>query len=231
MPGMKKLGIYSIYAALTASSIPAAMGQENEAVPASLSLQFTGLKWAQSSTKYSDEDITRKSTSLMTGDLVDAVVYATISKWNVYFYPFQDINALVSLSYMVRDDLEVGVDVGLNSSKLKEPKSEFSSDLLGAFVTWGVGFEGFSLENFAVLDYTRVESTTLNTTTNMDETSKVTGSFVKISSTAVVPIAKNAHYLAGIWAAAERGTNHALDTTKKSSQFGLMLAGLRLTLD
>lgn len=142
---MKKFGIYSIYAALTASSIPAAMSQENEAVPASLSLQFTGLKWAQSSSKYSDEDITRKSTSLMTGDLVDAVVYATIGKWNVYFYPFQDINALVSLSYMVRDDLEVGVDLGLNSSKLKEPKSEFSSDLFGAFVTWGVGFEGFSL--------------------------------------------------------------------------------------
>ncbi|MDQ3231307.1 MAG: hypothetical protein M3Q07_05750, partial [Pseudobdellovibrionaceae bacterium] len=169
--------------------------------------------------------------SLMTGDLVDAFVYATIGKLNLYFYPFQDVNSLVSVSYMVRDDLEVGVDLGLNANRIKEPKSELSSDLFGAFVTWYVPVGSYSLENMALVDFTRVESTDLNSLTNEEETSKHTGSYMKISSTIIVPISKNAFYFAGIWVAAERGKDHTSDVTKKSSQFGLTLAGLRLTVD
>jgi hypothetical protein len=60
---------------------------------------------------------------------------------------------------------------------------------------------------------------------------KVTGNFLKLSSNIVVPIAKNAWYMAGVWWASENGKNQSTDTTKKSTQFGLTLAGLRLTID
>lgn len=228
---MKKSGIYFVSALLIGSSGSTAWAEEKEEASASFSVQFSGLRWAQSKTKYSDEDSKREMTTLMTGDLVDSLVWATVGKFNLYFYPFQDINSLVSLGYMIRDDLEVGVDLGLNSSKMKDPKSELSSDLFGAFVTWSVPFDGYILENFAVLDVTRSEATEINSTTNEEETTKITGNFFKISSSVVVPIAKNASYMAGVWWAAENGKNQATDVTKKSTQFGLTLAGLRLTIE
>ncbi|WP_141731600.1 hypothetical protein [Oligoflexus tunisiensis] len=234
---MKKFAVYCISAVLLSSSLQASATEEAEAgsaateSTASYSLQFSGLKWAQSKTKYSDEATSRDATSLMTGDLVDASVWASIGKWNVYFYPFQDVNALASVSYMLRDDLEIGIDLGLNATRVKEPKNEVSSDLYGIFTTWSVPFESFILENLAVLDMTRVETTSFNSTTGEDESTKVTGSYLKLSSTIVVPLAKNAAYLAGVWWASESGKNDGTDTTRKSSQFGLTLAGLRLTLD
>lgn len=228
---MKKLRIFFMSALLFGGSTRAAWAEESESTSASFSFQFSGLRWAQSKTKYSDEDSNREMTSLMTGDLVDSSVWATIGNFNLYFYPFQDINSLVSLGYMIRDDLEIGVDLGLNSSKLKDPKSELSSDLVGAFVTWSVPLASYVLENFAVLDVTRSESTDINSTTNEEETTKITGNFFKISSSIVVPLSKNASYLAGVWWAAENGKNHAADTTKKSSQIGLTLAALRLTIE
>lgn len=231
MQSIKKIGLYFIYLALIGNSAPAAFAEDSGPALASLSLQFSGLKWDQTKTKYSDEDSARESTSLMTGDLVDASVYAAIGKVNLYFYPFLDLNSLVSIGYMIQDNLEVGIDLGLNASKIKEPKNELSSDLMGAFTTWTVAFDGFALENFAVLDFTRVESTMYNSTTNEDDKTKVTGTFMKVSSTVVVPIAKNAFYMGGIWLAAERNKNDTLDVTKNSTQFGLMLAGLRLTVD
>jgi hypothetical protein len=228
---MRKSGIYVMAVLLIGSSGATAWAEENESTPASFSLQFSGLRWSQSGTKYSDETSKREVSSLMTGDLVDSLVWATIGKVNLYFYPFQDVNSLVSLSYMVRDDLELGVDLGLNANKTKEPKSELSSDLLGAFVTWSVPVEDYVLEHFAVLDVTRTEATEINSSTNEEETNKVTGNFFKISSSIVIPIAKNAYYMAGVWWAAENGKNHATDTTRTSTQFGLTLAGLRLTVD
>jgi nucleoside-specific outer membrane channel protein Tsx len=234
---MKKLATYSISAALLSCSLPALAVDDapTTAAPpestASLSLQFSGLAWDQSTTKYSDEETSRDSTSLMTGNLVDASIWASFGPWNVYFYPFQDMNALASVGYMLGDDLEIGIDLGLNATRLKEPKNEVSSDLFGIFTTWSVPFDDFILENFAVLDITRMETTSFNSVTGEDEKTKVTGNYVKLSSTVVVPLAKNAAYLAGIWLASETGKNDGTDTTRRSSQFGLMLAGLRLTLD
>ncbi len=218
--------------ALLIGSLSSAAGAEEKEEPgASFSFQFSGLRWAKSKSKASDEDTNRELTTLMTGDLIDSSVWATVGKFNLYFYPFQDVNSLVSLGYMLRDDLEIGVDLGLNSSKWKDPKSELSSDLFGVFATWSVPFDGYVLENFAVLDVVKSESTEINSTTTEEETTKITGNFLKISSSVVIPLAKNASYLAGLWWAAENGKNHADDTTTKSTQFGLTLAAFRLTID
>ncbi len=228
---MKNSGKYLISALVMGSMTSTAWAEEKDEPGASFSLQFSGLRWAKSKSKASDEETSRDLTTLMTGDLVDSSVWATVGKFNLYFYPFQDVNSLVSLGYMLRDDLEIGVDLGLNSSKLKDPKSELSSDLFGAFATWSVPFDACVLESFAVFDLVKSESTEINSTTGEEETTKLTGNFLKISSSVVIPLAKNASYLAGVWWAAENGKNHADDTTTKSTQFGLTLAAFRITID
>jgi hypothetical protein len=204
---------------------------ENEPIAASLSLQFTGLRWALSDTKYSDEADKREITTLTSGDLVDSLIWATINKVNIYFYPFQDSNALLSIGYMVRDDLEIGLDLGVNTSKVKNPKSELSSDLLGIFSTWIVPVGDYALENVGIFDVTSAKSTEINGTTGEEDSVKVTGTFFKLSSSIVIPIAKNAWYMGGLWWASENGKNMSADTTKKSTQFGVNVAGLRMTIE
>jgi hypothetical protein len=125
----------------------------------------------------------------------------------------------------------VGVDLGLNANKFKNPNSEISSDLFGIYGFWTVPFENNFLENSAVLDVTRTESNGMNSTTNEEETTKETGSFLKISSTMLFPIAKNAWYMTGVWWAAENGKNHTADTSRKSTQIGITLAGFRITME
>jgi len=224
---MKNFGVCFLSVLLTGSS----MAAENDTIPASLSLQFTGLRWAQSETKYNPEPGKRDLTKLTSGDLVDSLLWATVDKVNLYFYPFQDTNALLSIGYMVRDDLEVGIDLGLNASKVKVPKSELSSDLFGAFTSWIVPVGDSALENIGILDFTRSKSTEMNTTTGEDQSITVTGDFFKVSSSIVIPIAKNAWYTGGVWWAVENGKNHADKTTKKSTQFGINLVGLRITIE
>jgi len=207
------------------------MAADNEPIPASLSMQFTGLRWAQSQTKYSDEAEKREITTVTSGDLVDSLIWATVDKVNLYFYPFQDSNALLSIGYMVRDDLELGIDLGLNASKVKNPKSEISSDLFGLFATWIVPVGDYALENAGIFDVTSSESTEINTTTGEEDSIKVNGTFFKVSSSIVIPIAKNAWYMGGLWWAEENWKNTSADTTKKSTQFGINLAGLRMTIE
>jgi hypothetical protein len=228
---MKNFGVCLVSVLLIGGSLSPAWAEENEPPSASFSFQFSGLRWAKSETKYSDEADSSELTSLMTSDLVDSTVWATIGKFNIFFYPFQDANSLVSLGYMFNSSFELGVDLGLNANKIKNPKSELSSDLFGVYGLWTVPFEESFLENFAVLDFTRTESTDVNSTTNEEETTKITGSFLKISSTLLFPIAKNAWYMAGVWWAAETGKNHTTDTNKKSTQIGITLAGFRITME
>jgi hypothetical protein len=228
---MKTFGFYFVSALLIGISSMPAHAEENESPGASFSLQFTGLRWDQSRTKYSDESKAWDSIHLKTGDLVDAVVWATIGRLNVYFYPFLDSNALVSVGYMLREDLEIGFDLGVNATRIEEPKTEMSSDLMGAFITWSLPFEYHILENYAVFDFTRGETTNVDTSTQEEETRKQSGSYFKVSSTVIVPLAKNVWYMTGLWWAAENGKDHTTRVTKKSSQFGLTVAGLRLTVD
>lgn len=224
---MKNFGIYCMSLLVATGSFAA----ENEPIAASLSLQFTALRWAQSDTKYSDEATKREITTLNSGDLVDSLIWATIDKVNLYFYPFQDSNALLSIGYMVRDDLEIGLDLGVNTSQVKNPKSELSSNLLGVFATWIVPVGDYALENVGIFDVTSSKSTEVNTTTGEEDSIKVNGTFFKLSSSIVIPIAKNAWYMGGVWWASENGENMSADTTKKSTQFGINVAGLRMTIE
>lgn len=202
----------------------------DEARPASLSLQFSGLKWQESHSKEDGTDGTIKATQQLTADLVDATLWLTFDgRWNFYLYPFQDANALLSLGYMLRDDLEIGIDLGLNSTKVTNPDAEVKSDIFGVFGTWSVPVSSFMLENVAVYDLLTLKVKETDPVSGAMTSSKTTGSYMKISSTVVLPLAKNAQYLGGVWYATDDSKTAGIKL--KKSQFGLLLAGIRITVD
>jgi len=201
-----------------------------EAKPASLSLQFSGLKWQESSSKEDGADATTKATQTLTADLVDGTLWLTFDeRWNFYLYPFQDANALLSIGYMLREDLEIGVDLGLNSTKVTDPDAEVKSDIFGAFATWIVPVSSYALEIGAVYDLLTLKVKEADAVTGDMTTSNTTGSYMKVSSTLVIPLAKNAQYIGGVWYATDDSKTAGVKT--KQSQLGLLLAGIRITLD
>jgi hypothetical protein len=235
---MQGLNILVISLVLFGCGLPffaEAQAEDAEANPATFTFQYSGLRWTTNTTKSTDqngEETEQKSTSLLTADLVNSMVYMTIDgKLKLYFYPFQDGNALVSAGYKVRDDLEVGLDLGINSTRIDQPKSTSQASLFGGFATWSVAFPTFVLENGIVLDSSSFKTLNTNGITGEEETSEFSGAFLKVGFTAVVPIAKNAAYFTGAWFAMDHSKNKAVDAKLSSSQFGITLAGLRITLN
>ncbi len=216
-------------------SFSAARAEEEGPLPATLTFQYSGYKWNSTTSKSTDtngNETERKGTSTLTADLVDSLIYVTIGgKLNLYLYPFQDGNALASVGYMVRDDLELGIDLGLNSTKIDEPKEEDHATLFGAFATYTVPVSNFALENAVVIDMTKLNSSSVSETTGAESTTEINGVFIKASVNAIIPIAKNALYFAGPWLAIDNTKNASSDSKRASSQFGLTLAGLRITVD
>ncbi len=235
---MQGLNILVIYLVLLGCGLPffaEARAEDAEASPATFTFQYSGLRWTANTIKSTDqngEKTEQRSTSLLTADLVNSMVYMTIGgKLKLYFYPFQDGNALVSAGYKVRDDLEVGLDLGLNSTRIDQPKETSQASLFGGFATWSLAFPTFVLENSIVLDSSSFKTLTTNGLTGEEETREFSGAFLKVELTAVVPIAKNASYFAGAWFAMDHSKDNSVDAKLSSSQFGITLAGLRITLD
>ncbi len=201
-----------------------------EETPASVSLQFSGIKYAQTSktSKVSGSEATTKTNTVATSDLVDAYLWVTIGKFNFYAYPFQDASALFSASYMVRDDIEWGFDIGYNTIKEDEPKSDKTRNIYGTFATYYVNAGPFSLENSLTLDLTKT-STLTTSETGMETKDSMKGNFFKLAVVALYPLSKNAWYFGGI--------NYSIQNDKDDNgqtdtynQFGVTLAGLRVTL-
>ena len=213
---------------------PKALADEGSS-PATFSFQYSGLKWSASTNKTSPAngaaESERKISSLLTSDLADSMVFATIDKFNIYFYPFLDGNALASISYMVRPDLELGIDIGLNATKVDSPKFNRNDSIYGAFATWSVPVDTMHLENMLIVDRSSRKITDLNPSTNIESTEESSSLFIKGSTLLVVPLAKNASYLGGVWIASSSATDKTNDIKSTSHQYGLVLAGFRITLE
>lgn len=220
-------------ATLPLISVTQAQGAEKEEEKASLSVQFSALKWSSTKTKETESgtESEQQGTSLITGDLVDSTLYLTTGKWNFYLYPFQDSNALVSGSYMVLDNLELGLDFGIQSQKVDKPKTEDRSTLFGFFATHFLAIGDNTLESGAVIDATSFRSTSTNPNTNEESTAESSGIFIKLSANYVVPLSKNLWYYGGAWVALQNEKPKSGDDKTATSQFGLTFAGIRSTVN
>jgi len=208
-----------------------AMGEEPS--KASFSLQFSGLRSSTTTTKVEQNGIEQssKTSSILTLDLVDAYVWLTWDRFNVYLYPFQDANALFTATYMVTETVELGFDFGFNTTKTDQPKDELTARIFGLTGTLYTPLPNdITLETGLVLDATENKNVFIDNA-GLETSSTSKGRFGRLNVGVVVPLAKNAWYYGG--ASLSLQTTKTDNTSKKStaSQFGLTLAALRVTLD
>ncbi|MCX6127667.1 MAG: hypothetical protein NTX25_01220 [Proteobacteria bacterium] len=207
---------------------------EDENPPATLTFQYSGLKWNTVTTKTSPAigaEVERKTTSLLSSDLADAAVYASMNKFNVYFYPFLDSNALVSLSYMVQSDLELGFDLGVSHIKVNGSSNELSDSLFGIFAIWSKPISTMTLENSLTLDATSSKSVSFNEITQQESKTQISGKLIKAMSIVLVPLSRNASYFGGLWLGVENKKDSTDGEKTAKTQFGITLAGLRISLE
>ncbi|HYX34932.1 MAG TPA: hypothetical protein VE954_17685 [Oligoflexus sp.] len=190
---------------------------------AKFSLQIPVLKYTTSSIKTESPQgsSNEKVNDLSTQVLDDGFIGITLGKLGLYLYPFDDGNHLVSAGYMITDNIELGVDLGLNQSSSQGAGTKDSTQI-GAWGYYYSTLGSLGLENGLSLNTSsRTDRNPPNPDAKSDEFS------IKISSTVVYPLAKNLRYLGGAFI-----RNKSLDgdggIKTSTFQFGFILAGLRL---
>jgi hypothetical protein len=181
------------------------------------------------------DSVKSKETTLTTAPLDESYVTLSWGKVSVYIYPFADLH-LTSLSYMVTDEVELGLDLGLNSSSVDKPKSSSAENLVGVFATYYAELGANSLEALLIVDQTQTknETTTVDETSGAETKSETTSTvmLVKPSVTVLVPLNKTMKYFAGLAYSMETSEEKVGDAKTKVSTntFSATLAGVRFTL-
>ena len=209
---------------------PCATAVYADEAPATVSLQFSGIKYVHTdkTSKFGGSEAKSKTQTYATSDLVDASLWVTVDKFNFYVYPFQDASALFSASYMVRDNFEWGFDFGYNSSKEDSPKNKSDRNIYGTFGTYYCNAGPISLENTLIFDLTK--SSTLTTAeTGAESEDSLKGNFFKAAVVGLYPLTKNAWYFAGINYSIQNDKDNN-GRTEEFHQASVTLAGLRVTL-
>lgn len=203
---------------------------EAEAPRATVGMQFSGLKYSSTINKTQGAGVSasKKTTSTVTSDLVDAYIWVSTQDFNFYLYPFQDGNALVSLGYMINQQFELGLDFGYNTTRDDQPKYELTRTIYGVFATHFLPLGAWTLESLLLYDISRGKSEKLNGL-GIEQTTTIQGSFLKLSATAVYPLRSNLWYYASLWYSVQDEKDSS-DITDKYQQVSLTIAGLRLAI-
>ena len=175
---------------------------------------------------------TVKTTQSKTSDLSGSYVEASWGKANLYLYPFFD-SKMLSASYYVIDALEVGLDLGVNSSTVDKPKSNANSTLVGVFGLYTVHLtKAIALENSLNIDMTTSSSKVTETVAGVATETKTKNSdlAVKLIVNAVVPLAKNIQYLGGLSYTSDHNDNKQDKMKTTTGTLGVNLATVRLIL-
>lgn len=185
-----------------------------------------------SSKDESDAEVDTQASSLETAQLAGAYVSLMMDKCMLYFYPFADLK-YVSASYMLGESAEIGVDFGINSSKLDKPKSESSSTQVGFFAGYFAPLvkDKINGEYYAFFSQTSTTATdeVLTGTTLAEQKSDTIGTSIKVTAEAVVTLAKNVSYVGGLSYAINAAKDNEAKSSSSSNQLGIRLAAIRMT--
>lgn len=203
---------------------------------ASLTLNFSVLNYSMNSKSDTPDGGTKtssKETKLDTAKVGGAYAQFTLGNFNVYLNPFGD-DKKVSPSFMVIPDfLEVGLDIGLNSTSVDKPAKMSTNDTtLGLFAWVYPKLGSMTSEIGLVIDQvSNKESDESSGTAVKKESSNMTE---MVAANIVVPLAKNFNYVGGLSYTNGAGTVKEPATSKgknTSGEFGLNLVSLRYTID
>lgn len=196
---------------------------------ASLFLQFSGLKWSSTDSDVTDSAGTKTSSTtdgLSTLALGDALVWVTIDKVNLYFNPFGGAKVL-NVGYMFTEALEIGLDLGINTSKNDKSKAESTDNLYGIFGTWYQPAGPGTLEASLFIDMINQETKTPGP--SGVATAKADGTQIKAQAVYLYPLAKNAWY-EGALAYTMRNLEGDGEEKDEASVIDVTLAGIRVEL-
>ncbi|MCX6108691.1 MAG: hypothetical protein NTZ90_03700 [Proteobacteria bacterium] len=188
---------------------------------------------AKNSSSSPSTKTTKTTSTSKTNDLSGSYLEASWGKANLYVYPF-NASSIVSPSYMVKDNLELGLDLGLNSLSINKPKETANTNVYGV---WGIYYVNVSkalvIENGLNLDYTSKsgkKTVTSSAGVNSDVKTNDNTLAVKVTINAVVPLAKNVNYLGGISYEMDQEDDKEGKIKTDTGIFSVNLATVRLIL-
>ncbi len=209
------------------------------AADATLTLNLPALSYSTTETKVKPDGGTeaKETTSgLATADLSQSYASVQFGSFLFYAYPFVD-SKMVSLSYAVSEMIEVGLNLGLSSTKLKEAKTDSNKNLVGIFA-WvypklgAVNAEaGLSIDQSTETGKSTTSVTVGTTTTTAEAKTNMSTLDVKLVANILVPLAKNLNYTAGFWYLMSNMNDKENKVKSTDGGFGLNIASLRLTLN
>jgi hypothetical protein len=182
------------------------------------------------------DEAEQKTTAMDTADLDDSWAAVQLGKTLVYVYPFNDTKT-VSLSYMVTDLVEVGIDLGLNSNKVDKPKDESTDNTFGAFITAYPALGKQTLEATLAIDQTATKSETAPVDATGAETDgdpvkkEETAMEIKLGANILVPLSANLMYAGGLTYTSTAYEEKEAKDKKTFGELAVNLASLRLTLN
>jgi hypothetical protein len=177
--------------------------------------------------------VKQKGTDMVTGDLGDSYVQFTFGNCAMYFYPYNNLK-VVSFGYMVTDMVEVGIDLGLNSSKVDKPKTESTDNTFGVYAFAYPKLGNLDSEAGLTID----QGTETGKKTEVDATGKetevktnVAKMETKLAANVIVPIRKNLQYVGGLFYKMSSENDKEAKIKNSTSGFGVNLLTMRATLD
>ncbi len=205
------------------------LARADESDRASFGLQFSLLQLStgQQHLQTLTEDTKKTITEWKSSNLIDASTWLKVDKMSFYIYPFQDNNAFFSLGYQLLDTLEVGLDAGYNSQRIKtSDQTQASKDqLLGLYFVHTAQLPKFDIETNVIYD--RVDGLS-GAQSSAESDTKRQGSFTKLSFSAVIPLRSNASYVGGIaYSLASQKTGSDKESI---ASFTTQIFGLRFVL-
>ena len=209
--------------------VPTAVSAETSFI-----LQLPILDYSETSTTITSNEssgISSKSSSLETAQLENSYLSIGMDSFVLYFYPFADLG-YVSASYVFNETIEVGIDVGLNSSKFDNSENKSSSTLFGLFAGYFSPLfrENITGEYYLFLSQSSVKETsieTVETNEKIQKSDSVQSSF-KLTTDAVISLTKNVSYVAGVSFFISRDKEKESNDATKTSQIGFRFASIRV---
>ncbi len=207
---------------------------------ATLSVQVPGFIYgsAESKSKADAEGAKEEKTTvsgLSTSSLGSAFAYITAGKWIFYLYPFNDASNELGAGYMVKDNLEVGLGYGLNSTSTKvgDLKTELSTNVLSPYLTFYTKLGPYDSEHILTLRLEQGSGKALKEGSDTDlikTTASSTG--LRYDLNLLQPLAKNFWLLHGLTINSESGEIKTGDekTTESATAWSINLIGLRVTI-
>ncbi len=205
---------------------------------ASFTFHLPVLNYSSASSSAKDSSVTpstkttQTTSTAKTNDLSGSYLEASWGKVNLYVYPF-NAASIVSPSYMVKDNLELGLDLALNSLSINKPKETANTNEYGV---WGIYYvnvtKAIVIENGLNVDYITNSGKKTVTVNGVDADQKTNDNTlaVKVTINAVVPLAKNVNYLGGISYEMDKADNKEAKVKTDKGNFSVNIATVRLIL-